>query len=344
MSSDQSRETPIPLKTGRFVAWSDTALSDRRDLALLAVEKTRMPMMVSDPRQPDNPIVLANQAFLNLTGYSADEIIGRNCRFLQGPETSAAAIQQIRDDLVAGRDTNVEMLNYRKDGSTFWNALHINPLRNDDGDIVYYFASQQDVSRQHEATALEAAEHAMMREVDHRAKNALALVQGIVRLSRADNAQDYADAVQGRVDALALAHALLADAHWRPVPLEVLVTSLIRTMQLGKVNIDGPRVDLQPGQVQPLSLVLHEVLCNARQHGALSVSDGRAELDWQANDGRLRIVLRESGGPAPAEQRKPGFGMTVVNAVTARQLGGEVAFDWRTEGLVSTLTVPNRVD
>jgi PAS domain S-box-containing protein len=71
-------------------------LHDRRELALVAVERTRMPMVITDPRQPDNPIVLANQAFLDLTGYTADEVLGQNCRFLQGPDTAAEDVDSIR--------------------------------------------------------------------------------------------------------------------------------------------------------------------------------------------------------------------------------------------------------
>jgi len=104
------------------VAADSDILDDRRELALVAVERTRMPMVITDPRKTDNPIVLANQAFLDLTGYKASEVLGRNCRFLQGPDTSQADIQTLRDGLARGDDhIDIELLNYRKDGSTFWN-------------------------------------------------------------------------------------------------------------------------------------------------------------------------------------------------------------------------------
>lgn len=107
---------------------------DRRELAIVAVERTRMPMVVTDPRRLDNPIVLANQAFLDLTGYSADEVLGRNSRFMQGPETDPAAVKTIRDGLASNADViSTEFLNYRKDGSTFWNELSISPVRDDKG-------------------------------------------------------------------------------------------------------------------------------------------------------------------------------------------------------------------
>jgi PAS domain S-box-containing protein len=111
-----------------------------------AIRATRMAMIVTDPSQAENPIIFANDAFLRLTGYGRDEVIGRNCRFLQGPNTDPKAIETLRAAVAAGEDASVDLLNYRKDGSTFWNALYLSPVRNDAGDIVYFFGSQLDVS------------------------------------------------------------------------------------------------------------------------------------------------------------------------------------------------------
>jgi PAS domain S-box-containing protein len=121
------------------------------DIFFAAVETTRMPMLVSDPHQPDNPIIFANRAFMSMTGYSPEELVGTNCRFLQGPETSQAAVQQIREAVAARREIAIEILNYRKNGSTFWNALFISPVFNKAGDLIYFFASQLDVSRRRDA-------------------------------------------------------------------------------------------------------------------------------------------------------------------------------------------------
>lgn len=98
------------IRTEAPAAASGQAAADREQLALIAVERTRMPMVVTDPRLPDNPIVLANQAFLDLSGYEASEVLGRNCRFLQGPMTEPDAIAALHAAVAAQREYEVELL------------------------------------------------------------------------------------------------------------------------------------------------------------------------------------------------------------------------------------------
>lgn len=127
-------------------------LTDRHgDIFFAAVQTTRMPMIVTDPRLADNPIVFANAAFLAMTGYASDEIVGRNCRFLQGPDTDPNTVAEVREAIAARRDIAVEILNYRKDGYRFWNALFVSPVFNAAGELVYFFASQLDITRRREA-------------------------------------------------------------------------------------------------------------------------------------------------------------------------------------------------
>ncbi|WP_409564858.1 PAS domain-containing protein [Methylobacterium sp. J-026] len=125
----------------------------RGDPFAAAVRATRMPMIITDPRQHDNPIVFVNDAFLKLTGYTRLDVTGRNCRFLQGPETDPAAVDRLRDAIRQQADIRVDLVNYRKDGSTFHNALYVGPVRDAAGTVVYYFASQIDVSERYALTA-----------------------------------------------------------------------------------------------------------------------------------------------------------------------------------------------
>ena len=118
-----------------------------------AVRATRMPMVVTDPRKADNPIIFANDAFCRLTGYTRDEVLGRNCRFLQGPETDPAAVAAIGAAVRAARSIEIEIRNHRKTGEPFWNRLLLAPVQDMQGDLAYFFASQLDVTLERERLA-----------------------------------------------------------------------------------------------------------------------------------------------------------------------------------------------
>ena len=144
-----SRPTAFPSFPPPPVQYGEAPFDET--LFFQAVAVTRMPMVVSDPTEEDNPVVFANQAFLDLTGYSFDEVVGRNCRFLQGPETAAETVAQLRSAIAERRVASVEIMNYRRDGSRFWNALFVSPLVDRAGRLRYYFSSQLDISRRHDA-------------------------------------------------------------------------------------------------------------------------------------------------------------------------------------------------
>ncbi|KAJ1446197.1 PAS domain-containing protein [Pelagophyceae sp. CCMP2097] len=114
---------------------------------MMALQSAQQNFAVSDPSLPDNPIVYASQGFLQLTGYSMSQVIGRNCRFLQGPGTDPKAVDVIREGLREGRDTSVCLLNYKADGTPFWNQFFVASLRDADGNIVNYVGVQCEVNQ-----------------------------------------------------------------------------------------------------------------------------------------------------------------------------------------------------
>lgn len=128
-------------------------LNDRSGVFFAAIEMTRMPMILADPRQPDCPIAFANNAFLDLTGYEEEEVIGRNCRFLQGAGTDPDSVRQLRDAIHTRKALALEILNYRRDGTPFWNAVFMGPVFDEAGELLYFFASQLDVSKRRESEA-----------------------------------------------------------------------------------------------------------------------------------------------------------------------------------------------
>lgn len=115
-----------------------------------AVRATRMPMVITDPGKPDNPIVFVNDAFLRLTGYDRREILGRNCRFLQGPNTDRVDVARLRDAIASKTPIELDLLNYKKDGCSFWNRLLVSPVFDTEGQLSFFFASQFDVTLERE--------------------------------------------------------------------------------------------------------------------------------------------------------------------------------------------------
>ena len=122
-------------------------LEDRGNIFFAAVEMTRMPMVVTDPNQPDNPVVFVNRAFLDLTEYAEEEVLGRNCRFLQGKDTDERTVTEVRNALGEQRAVAVDILSYKRDGKAFWNALFIGPVFDEKGKLLYWFSSQMDITR-----------------------------------------------------------------------------------------------------------------------------------------------------------------------------------------------------
>jgi two-component sensor histidine kinase len=212
-----------------------------------------------------------------------------------------------------------------------------------------WVATYADVS---ERRAAEERQTLLMRELDHRAKNALAVVQAALRLTPKDDVESYAKAVGGRVGALARAHTLLAKGQWSGAELRDLAwgelapflgSAAADKRRQPRAALDGPDVTLVPGAAQAISMALHELATNATKHGALSTQEGRVSVFWEVDggDGLLRLLWAEAGGPpveAPPTRR--GFGSRLLEATLKDQLGGKLARDWRPGGLVCTIELP----
>lgn len=194
-----------------------------------------------------------------------------------------------------------------------------------------------------ERRAAEERQALLAREVDHRARNALAVVQSIIRLSRAQSIDSYVAIVEGRIRALALAHILLSQSRWQGADLRRLVDEELapfRTGETDRVSTAGPEVLLHPASAQALAVALHELSTNAAKYGALSSTSGRLVLGWELQQGVLVIRWIESGGPPIMAPSALGYGSKVITAAIERQLGGRVQFDWREEGLRCTFSIP----
>ena len=208
------------------------------------------------------------------------------------------------------------------------------------GNVVRISGVTIDVTERKEA---EERQVLLAREVDHRARNALAIIQSIIRLTRAKTVDDYVATVEGRIKALALAHTLLSDSRWHGADLGTLVAEEFAPYRSGnKVELKGPNVSLSPATAQGIALALHELATNAAKHGALSSLKGRVGLTWQLQSDMLTLHWVENGGPPIKTPSARSFGLKVIKASIEQQLGGKTAFDWNPKGLRCDLSIALR--
>ncbi|MBY0335365.1 MAG: response regulator [Acetobacteraceae bacterium] len=297
---------------------SEPGLDSRGNVFFAAIEMTRMPMILTDPNLPDNPIVFANRAFQDLTGYEMSEITGRNCRFLQGAETSRAAVQEMRAGIEQRRAVSAEILNYKRDGTPFWNGVYIAPVFDRDGALLYFFASQLDITRRR--TAEQAFRQSQKMEsigqltagLAHDFNNLLQVI--LSNLDGARNPKVAPERLVRHLDSIGLAaergakltRQLLAFARKtrlepKPVDLNALLTDfadLLETTLGSRIELEvSLRRRIPPVNVDPvhLEMALLNILINARDAtpdgGTVTVATSTAELQENGLPGGRYAVL-----------------------------------------------------
>jgi len=228
----------------------------------------------------------------------------------------------------------------KEDGVVRWVAAKGRALFDGDGRCVRVVGTAVDITERKQA---EERQLLLAREVDHRARNALAVVQAIVRLTRAGTQQGYIEAVEGRIHALAQAHTLLSESRWEGADVRTLVGEELAPYRGGdaaRVKLDGPAVILSPEKAQNLALALHELATNSAKYGALSAAKGTLAVGWRTDRNILTLSWREAGGPPVQAPSAQGFGTKILNASIKHQIGGNVIWDWRPGGLHCTVQIP----
>jgi PAS domain S-box-containing protein len=331
-----------------------------------AIRATRMSMIITDPRREDNPIVFVNDAFLRLTGYAREEVVGKNCRFLQGPKTDETAIDKVRDAIASRSDVSVDVLNYRKDGSTFWNALYISPVSNERGELQFFFASQLDVSdrkqSEHRVTAdkerfeqavkertseLEAALEAqttLLHEVDHRVKNNLQMISSLIvmqsRTIKDEATKRSLTTMLERIEALSTVHRRLyqsKDVSKFDVSdfARDLVTDLLTASGRSEIRstLDLEPIVISADKATPVALMVNELVTNALKHAFREGPDGTVAgsigIKMRQPDGHFNIEVSDDGVGMADARGDASFGMRLIKSL-ARQLRADI--EWRDGG------------
>jgi PAS domain S-box-containing protein len=290
---------------------------------------------------PSGSVYWYSKRFFEVTGADPEMVRGWGWRHLHHPDHIERVLERLPKHVESGEPWEDIFPMRCRDGDYRWFLSRAVAIRDQHGSVVTWFGSNTDITERYEA---EEREKLLAREVDHRAKNMLAVVQSIVLLTSERDPDALRSAVVNRIQALARAHTLLASSRWEGVDFRRLVEEELAPFMAGvlpQAFMQGPSLVLRPDAAQALAMILHELATNAVKYGALGAPSGRVRVQWSVQrDGRLRLLWRESGGRPVSPPKTHGFGSTVISTIVQRQLRGDLSMDWAAKGLFCSLTIP----
>jgi PAS domain S-box-containing protein len=280
-----------------------------------------------------------NKGAERIFGYVAEEAIGKPVAILSSPDRQderPGILERIRR---GERVAPYEAVRQTKHGSRIDVSLAVSPIKNTVGKIIGASKIARDITdrkRSEQQIAL------LAREAEHRTKNVLATVQATVQLSQSDTPDGLKRAIEGRIQALANVHRLFVESRWTGAEIHSLVSQELAAYSRDKearVQVAGPKCLLGPSTAQAIAVTLHELATNAAKYGGLSAPEGNVRVEWLVGaDGRLVLRWTETGGPPVKPPARQGFGTNVIRTLV-RQSHGEIAFDWRPEGLACEIAI-----
>lgn len=315
---------------------------------VVAAEKTRMAMLFTDAKTPDNRIIFANDAFLALTGFTRDEVLGVCFISLMARGVASAEVAQIEDAFAGHADREPEICYQRKHGRNFWASVFISPVCDQSGTVEQHFISLIDLTDQREKQV-----HCEMLidELNHRVKNTLVTVQSIVRqsLRATTDPAVIRTSIEARLFALSRSHDLLSHHNWEGADLRGLINAELnpvieKNRHAERVQIEGVDFCLSPKATLALGIAFHELATNAVKYGALSSDAGMIRIRWTVETNavgeRLILSWRETDGPAVLAPKRRGFGSQVIERGLAHELDGRVSLEFLPKGVVCIIDVP----
>ena len=327
-----------------------SALPDGMALQILA--RAPFAIVLTDPTLEDNPIVYVNDAFERATGYARAGAIGRNCRFLQGAETDQRTVAKLRDGIRAECEVAVDILNYRANGSPFWNRLMIAPLYDGEGALQYFLGIQKVLGRSAQEEREDDPDIAL-REIQHRVKNHLSMIVSMIRLqSRAQGATEHLETLARRVESLQILYDELThsrgenrDAVALGAYLSRIANAIAHLDGRGgvRVNVDVDAFTVPMETAVRVGLITSELLTNALQHAFNGREEGLLQTRvYELPDGGIRIEIIDDGIGLPEGidlVGGAGLGSRLVSSL-ARTLEAKLIVESGSSGTHVILDVP----
>ncbi len=294
---------------------------------------------------PDGSWLNVNERLCQIVGYTSDELLLGAFQDITHPDDLAADLANVQRMLDGQCDSySMEKRYIRKDGTSAWVNLTVGCERIAGGAVDYFIAAVEDIAARKMAEDRNAL---LMGEVNHRAKNLLAVVQAVARqTARSDDPATFVDRLTRRIASLTASHDLLVKDQWQGVDLLDLMQSQLAhfgSLFGGRVSFDGPALRLGADAAQAIGMALHELATNAGKYGALSNAEGRVRISWTVSDGPespFEMAWTEEGGPEVVAPRKPGFGQTVIVNMAERAVGGHAELAYLKSGVKWTFAAP----
>lgn len=340
------------------MAGGEAAAGDASGTALASRALSGLPLalVLTNPDFEDNPIVYANSAFGRLTGYPIEAVVGRNCRFLQGPQTELDRVARIRAAVAAGEEIALALTNHRADGTPFLNRLTITPIPDDgeEGGIAFFIGTMAEGDPDDAADRLAAVE-LQLAEVQHRVKNHLAMIVAMIRLQARgpDAAQDYT-VLARRIEALQLLYQELSEGGVSStardeVPLGAYVSRVAAAVghldggQGIRINVIAEEVMVNSTVAGQVGLLVSEILTNAFRHAFAGRDTGLVETRVQRlSGGIIRIQITDDGIGLPSDVDWPTSGNLGSRIVAALLTGlnAQHAVTTSAAGTAVTIDIP----
>ena len=272
--------------------------------------------------------------------HAPDDILGRTDELLPGD--SGKALIALKREALASAESRRAEFSFETRSGLKWFDIRIEPLRDGAANIVGLTGAFVDITERKEA---EAHLRLLMRELTHRSKNLLAVIQAMARQTarHAGSTDAFLRQFSARLQALAASHDLLIRESWHGASLrESFRAQLAGYIDVadGQVATDGEAVSLKPEAAQSLGIAVHELAMNAAKFGALSVPEGRVSIDWSVRDQAIDLNWRECNGPKVKARRKKGFGSMVIENNLARALDAKVDMAFDPDGLRCHIIIP----
>ena len=288
----------------------------------------------------DGVLFRVNDRLARMLGYNVNDMEGHPLdQFTHPDDLALGAAAWDRLMTGAADEYELERRYLRKDGASVWGHTTVSCVRHPDGRIAYLIKIIQDITARRRS---DEARQMLAREVNHRSKNLLTIVQAIARQTAARSPQDFVRTFGERLRALAANQDLLVKSEWQRLDLADLIRSQLEYFGAigSRIMLSGPPVTVPPSAAQALGMALHELATNAAKYGSLSNDSGKVKITWAVEGDAFCMSWRETGGPKVTTPGATGFGTTVLEKMTASQMSGDVSIDYSPEGVVWQLRCP----